>query len=148
MDLMDYLNSATKSLFRFEALQVYEVEGDTLDDSGMKEWWDFIESKTKSGVVMERVRLVIEPLTDYTMKELEIHKKSAEHGDDISIIKENIFTTLDIPIKDFWLIDDDTVLIMNYDEAGKYLGFSSDENIDEYIQIKQKLLRNSTSISS
>ena len=63
MDLYKYLRSANKSLFRFESLQEYKVDDDGIEDGGMKEWWDFIALKTKSDVVMERVRLVIEPLT-------------------------------------------------------------------------------------
>jgi hypothetical protein len=161
MDLMNYLNTATTSLFRFESLQDYDVEGEKeevkifkqtrqLDDSDMKEWWSFIDGKVATGVQMQRVRLVMMPMTDYTEMELEIHKKSALHGDDIRTITEEKFKTLNVvPKFDFWLIDDTIVLIMNYDLTGKYLGFSVQGGVhpySEYVGIKKALLENSKKI--
>lgn len=144
MDLYQYLQSAKKSLFRFETLQEYKVEGDGIDDDGMKEWWDFITLKTKSGVKMERVRLVIEPLTEYTKNELIVHKKSKMFGDDIRLMKEDSFRSLNINQEDFWLIDDVIVLKMNYGTGGEYLGFNVIESdVDHYIAIKNRLIENS-----
>jgi hypothetical protein len=144
MDLYQYLQSAKKSLFRFETLQEYKVEGDGIDDDGMKEWWDFITLKTKSGVKMERVRLVIEPLTEYTKNELIVHKKSKTFGDDIRLMKEDSFRSLNINQEDFWLVDDVIVLKMNYGTGGEYLGFNVIESdVDHYIAIKNRLIENS-----
>ena len=157
MDLIDHLNSAVASLFRFEGLQEYVVEQEreallaftadgTVSDAHMQDWWGFIDRKTKSGIVMERVRLVIEPLTDYTKMELELHKRSAEKGDVIKTITEDRFSELGIAPQDFWLIDDAKVLIMNYDEQGKYLGYAVYEDVTQFLKAKQLLLQNSKSI--
>ena len=144
MDLYKYLQSSTKSLFRFEALQDYKVEGDGIDDESMREWWSFIKEKISAGVTMQRVRLVTEPLTEYTKNELLIHKKSKEYGDDIRIIKEETFKSLNIKMEDFWLIDENIVLKMNYSELGGYSGFDVlDANINEYIKTKNTLIENS-----
>ena len=127
MELMEYLNTATQSLFRFESLQEYNLDKECeavklyketgyIDDSNIKDWWNFIEGKVAHKVQMQRVKLVMLPLTDYSKMELEIHKKSILHGDDIRTISEDNFKKLNvIPIFDFWLIDNTTVLIMNYD---------------------------------
>jgi len=147
MDLYQYFQSANKSLFRFEALQDYKVDGDRIDDEDMKEWWDFIASKTNNGVKMERVRLVTEPLTEYTKNELVVHRKSKMFGDDIRIIKEKTFKRLNIPQEDFWLIDEAVVLKMNYSETGEYNGFDIiKNNIDEFQKIKDILLKKSISL--
>ncbi|MEN9338081.1 MAG: hypothetical protein RIQ41_395 [Candidatus Parcubacteria bacterium] len=147
MDLYQYLQSSKVSLFRFEALQEYKVEGDGIDDEGMKEWWNFIESKTKSGITMQRVRLIIEPLTEYTKSELVVHKKSKTFGDTIKIVKEEVFNTLNIKQEDFWLIDEKVVLKMKYSTDGEYLGFDIVENdTDFYIKTKNLLLKNSTNL--
>jgi hypothetical protein len=147
MDLYQYLKSANTSLFRFEALQDYKVEGDGMDDKEMKEWWNFIESKVKSGVVMQRVRLIIEPLTEYTKNELVVHKKSKTFGDDIRIIKNGIFVTLNIKEEDFWIIDGKIVLRMNYSVDGAYLGFDViDNNPKHYVDIAKLLLKYSVDL--
>ncbi len=147
MDLYQYLQSSKISLFRFESLQDYKVDGDGIDDEGMKEWWDFIASKTENSVVMERVRLITEPLTEYTKNELVVHKKSKNFGDNIKIIKEEIFNTLNLKQEDFWLVDERVALKMKYSANGEYLGFDVIENdIDYYIKIKNLLLKNSINL--
>ena len=145
MDLYQYLQSAQKSLFRFEALQEYKVEGDEIDDKDLIEWWDFITSKTKSGVVMERVRLIVEPLTEYTKRELVIHAKSKTLGDDIKTIDEVVFNKLHIQQEDFWLIDEKLALIMQYSETGNYLSFDVIErDVEKYIATKDMLIAHSS----
>ena len=140
MDLYQYLQSARKSLFRFETLQEYNVGDDGLDDQGMKDWWDFITLKTSAGVKMERVRLTIEPFTEYTKKELLVHAKSKTFGDDIRTIDEATFKRLSIKQEDFWLIDDNIVLSMKYSDSGVYLGFDIIETeIQKYVETKNTL---------
>ncbi len=96
---------------------------------------------------MERVRLVAEPLTEYAKNELIVHKKSKTFGDDIRIIKEKTFNTLNIKKEDFWLVDEKLVLKMNYSIIGEYLGFDIIENdMDSYIKTKNLLLRSSVNL--
>jgi hypothetical protein len=154
MDLGEQLDSAKSSLFRFEGLQTYDptkkeeafqkfLQTGVRDLSGMQEWWDFIRSKTSSGVVMQRVRLVTFPLTDYTRFELPAHARSVEQGDDIRIITEPVFSSLGINVKDFWMVDEAVVLRMQYDNGGLYLGCELEHNVEPYIHAKQHLLEHS-----
>ena len=65
-------------------------------------------------------------------------------GDDIRIIKEITFNTLSISPEDFWIIDEEIVLKMNYSDIGQYLGFDIiTANIDRYLKDKELLLQNS-----
>lgn len=144
MNIESYFNNAKVSMFRFEALQVYDVGVDDMSDEEMIPWRAFVKEKVESGVLMQRVRLLTYPLTDYTIRELEIHKKSVVCGDDIRTVDSEIFNRLNIEAKDFWLIDDEVCLEMNYDESGKWLGFEMSNDIEKYIKIKEVLLRNST----
>lgn len=147
MKLLDYLNSAEKSLFRFESLQDYKVDDEDMSDVGMRAWWDFIVSKKYNGVMMQQVRLVTRPFTSYTKKELEIHKKSLAFGDDIKVIEEDKFKNLKIRIGDFWLVDDRVVLKIKYSDTGEYQGFDVvEEGVKDYIIVKNFLLDNSTSL--
>lgn len=158
-DLMAYLRNANSSLFRFEGLQNYDVpheaemirtwkEQGVVDVSGMRDWWNFIERKTKSGVRMQRVRLVTLPLSDYTEVELEIHKQSASHGDDIRItaLTTELAEKIGSPIQDFWLIDDFVALAMQYDSNGKYLGFKATQDVAALLSLRDQLLRNAIPI--
>ena len=158
MNLLDYLNSAKSSLFRYEGLQEYDIEQEreavqhflengVFDESRMREWWDFIESKKKTGVSMQRVRLLVEPLTDYTKMELAIHRKSNKVGDDIRVItEEKLKELLGLKPQDFWLIDDSAALLMQYDSVGKYLGFTLAEDVAPFLFLKNEFLKNSISI--
>jgi len=126
MELMDYLESARESLFRWEALQEYRVD----DEDDMDDWWSFLQKKSASGVVLQRVRMIRFPLNDYTKKELHVHAMSNMHGDDIRVIED-----LEVRdcLQDFWLVDDAVVISMKYGNGGEYLGFEvSTVDIDTY----------------
>jgi len=152
MDLMAYLNSAKNNIFRFEYFQCYADDNEALEywlktndvnQNDMREWWNFIEAKNKEGVKMSRVRRVLFPMNDYTKMELRIHELSNQRGDNVMIVLDDEFKKLNIIKKDFWLIDDEAVLEMNYSEDGYFLGFRADDNISEYINIREKLTNNS-----
>ena len=113
----------------------------------MQGWWEFLELKQKEGVKTERVRLVREPLSDYVRWELEIHKQSMQHGDDIRVLTaEKINSSLEA-LQDFWLIDEHTVLKMQYSPAGEYHGFSASPEMQVALDAKNYLLSNSISLS-
>lgn len=141
---MDHLNNSEKSLFRFETLQYYDVGVNDLSDSEMIPWWEFIKNKTsKENVIMQRVRLIRYPVTEYTKNELEVHKKSIAYGDDIRVVDGDAFDAIkneeqklngiNIDIN-FWLVDDEECLEMNYDKDGKWLGFEVSNDIEKYIK--------------
>jgi hypothetical protein len=155
MNLMDYLNSATSSLFRWEKLQEYADDAVALekfrangeiDVSDMNNWWKFLSDKRGAGVILQRVRLVVEPVNDYTKMEVAIHQESIKHGDDIRILDESAYSKIGIDLSDFWMIDDKTILIMKYGIDGKYEGFKTLPATPEYISFKEKVLSLSKSL--
>jgi hypothetical protein len=154
MNLSDYLARAKTSLFRFEFLQEFNVpqESDALkmwqdskkvDKEYFQRWWNFVKEKTGKGVVMQRVRLVKLPLTDYTRWELAVHDMTAKFGDDIRVIKEADYKKLGLDLKDFWVVDDTVVLDMEYNKAGEYIDSAVMPQIDKYLQAKKLLLAKS-----
>lgn len=160
MDLYSYLQSAGQSLFRFESLQEYNVEGEKkefeeylrtgkidLESDSFKEWCAFIEKNKEQGAEMRRVRLVTFPLTHYTQYELYFHQKAVEHGDDIKIIDEKNFKKIGIRVGDYWLIDKRIALLMNYGNNGEYLGFEViDKDVERFLNYKKLLSENSVSL--
>ncbi|MBI2452082.1 hypothetical protein HYV50_03315 [Candidatus Pacearchaeota archaeon] len=156
MSLRNFLDDAQESLFRFESLQYYEIEEEKeffqdylktgkIDIVVLKNWHEFITRKMSQGVIMERIRLVNLPLTDYTKCEIMVYLENIKHGEDIRIITEKEFNSFDIEQKDFWLTDDKIVIKMNYNLKGEYLGsdLAFDNDIKKYVNYKKLLINNS-----
>ena len=71
---------------------------------------------------MSRVRVVIEPPSDYTRFELAHFPAMAAAGDDIRVIAAAPGTwPPDLPRHDFWLFDDRDVWVLKYDGTGTFL---------------------------
>jgi hypothetical protein len=97
---------------------------------------------------MKRVRLVEYPLSDYMKMSLAVHKESSKHGMELFTIRGDEYRKLNIDIQDFWLVDDETVILMNYEKDGTYLGFDVKEDTNQvYSKIKNLLLNNSELVS-
>lgn len=122
--LLDAFETAQHSIFRLETLQHYAgdpnfarfLAGEQWQDTDSKRHWcDLVRRKTSEGVTMQRVHVVIEPLTDYMRFELSwSYPQNAEAGEDISVLPtEKPWTPLD-----FWLFDDAQLWVMLYDEDG------------------------------
>ena len=95
---------------------------------------------------MQRVSLIRKPLTPYKEMAIEIYKRTIPYGDDIRIISEDSFDKLDIPGKDFWLVDDELIVELNYDSQGKWLGFDTRPSTEQDISIKTSLLTHAMSL--
>lgn len=68
---------------------------------------------------MSRVRVIIEPPSEYTRFELLAYPVMAAAGDDIRIISVRPGDwPPDVPRHDFWLFDERDVWMLDYDPAG------------------------------
>lgn len=154
MTLLETLDQAKHSLFRFESLQEYIVNSEKdlvqtwksehrIADEHMQEWWDYVSSKKAAGITMQRVSLLRYPLTSYKEMELEIFKKTNKYGDDIRIINGDDFDNLSVGAQDFWLIDDTFAVILNYEANGEWIGFDTTNEVSKYLKIKDLILSKS-----
>jgi hypothetical protein len=158
MDLLEqYIKGVRKSLFRFEGLQDYSAEdgnkvvrdflktGDIGPKASESDWWKWIKELNDLAIKTQRVRMVVEPLTDYTRWELAALKEASEYtGDEIRVIKKEKIAS---GIQDFWLIDDTFPFLMYYGNRGKYIKSKlSGTRVDHFIHLKNFLLDNSVSI--
>lgn len=136
--LGQFIDQATRSLFRLETLDHYDVSSDGGDfqrylrgESGPDEqrkavWHKVLQADLDRGVTTSRVHVVRSPLSDYLRYEFEWGYAHNLAYEDIRILDLS-----DQPappelggIGDFWLIDSRRVAVMHYDPAGRYLGFS------------------------
>jgi hypothetical protein len=122
--------SFRSSAFRLEQLQVYNVPSEVealaawrKDGSvGPNEaWCRTIRAARSRGASMRRVRLVVEPLSDYTRWELAVMRWSVEAGEDIRVLVAGGLGEWPSG-PDYWLFDDEIGVLMAYDDAGRFGG--------------------------
>jgi hypothetical protein len=85
-------------------------------------WLARIQASTQAGKRWQRIRLVAEPMTDYTSYQLAGYKESAAAGEDIRICRRAAFRDLAALSRDFWLFDDLVVAFLDYDAEGRFTG--------------------------
>ncbi len=133
-DFAAYLDShLTRSAFRLETLAHYEVESDGDDfaaylrgdpgpDPQRKEpWLRRLRQLHAEGITMSRVHILRTPLTPYLRYECEWgYLPNSDAGEIISILElEANAIPLGLVDHDFWLLDDQHVVRMHYDDDGR-----------------------------
>jgi hypothetical protein len=125
------------SVFRLETLQVYRGSGEEdaisafqaglaepPDDPEQADWEEMIRANLRAGRVMQRVHVVVEPLSPYMRFELTwAYAPNAAAGEDIRIIvvRDHEWPP-ELPRQDFWLFDDVELFAAHYADDGMWLG--------------------------
>jgi hypothetical protein len=133
-DLAALLQTFRRSAFRLETLEHYTVPQEvewfaTWRRTGRlpeltpenDPWLRTVSDHTRAGRVMQRVRVVSTPLTDYERFELALFPPSLEAGEDIRVISRSVFSSILRVNEDFWLFDSQTAIMLRYDSAGRFL---------------------------
>ncbi|MGH3511670.1 MAG: DUF6879 family protein [Pseudonocardiaceae bacterium] len=92
---------------------------------GKREWMALVAAATGDGRTMQRVHVVIEPLTAYLRFELAwSYAHSVAAGEDVRIIPlaEGESWPPGVALRDFWLFDDTELFDMRYDTDGTWVG--------------------------
>ena len=134
--------------FRLETLQHYQdagedeplrrflAGGERPDDPDRDRWAARVRTAVAAGKIMQRVHVVVEPLTAYLHYEL-AWSYTPEAGEDIRIIPvEAGQWPAGLPGSggDFWLFDSARLLQMHYDPAGR---LTATELVDDPSRIAQ-----------
>ena len=126
-----------RSVFRLETLQEYRGSGEDEwiaafhtgartppPDPVQDEWEAMIRANRAAGKTMQRVHVVVEPVSDYLRFELTwAYAPNVTAGEDIRIIAVpgDGSWPPGVPHRDFWLFDDDLYLA-HYADDGTWLG--------------------------
>ncbi|WP_037068949.1 DUF6879 family protein [Pseudonocardia acaciae] len=121
-------------LFRMEVLPAYEVDSDGDDYrrwldgateptwSRKQPWLDSLRRERDNGQVSTRVRVLSDELTTYERYACEfgyVHNASA--GEDIRVLHRGEHALPhELQEEDFWVINDDIVVPMRYDQHGRF----------------------------
>jgi hypothetical protein len=152
-ELGSALGRFTRDLFRLEALPEYAVDSDGDDYQRwcageaeptwdrLNSWLEVLRSERAAGKVSRRVRIFSARLTDYERYACEFGYLHTSHaGEDIRVLRRG-----EHPIprglieQDFWVIDDQGVVTMHYDDGGRFEGAEilAGDEVDQYLRSQQ-----------
>ena len=148
----------TRSAFRLEALDFYDVDSDGDDyhryvagepdpDPDRKNpWLAELRAEKAAGRLRHRVHVLRTPLNDYLRYECEWgYVPNSEAGEDIRILD---LAEVDRPAElidgEWWILDEEIVLRMIYDDGGKFLGAERVDDVAPYLRARDAAIAAST----
>jgi len=96
----------------------------------LDEWTTFIREVTAAGVVVQRARIVTVPHGDYTRFGFAVAPHSIAAGEDIRYLPRHLTGDIAFPPEDFWLLDEDTLVLSVFSEDGRTGGFARERDPD------------------
>jgi hypothetical protein len=157
MDAQDFgrlFETFTRSAFRLECLPTYEVpqdvqwlrrfrEGETRpQERDNRPWLQTVRNAKARGARMQRVRLIEQSLTEYQRFQFSWgYPENTAAGEEISILDHRPDGLL---LVDFWLFDDETVVVLEYDDDGRFLRPLIAETVEPYRQARDIALKSAT----
>jgi hypothetical protein len=157
-DIGRLFENFARSAFRIEARDRYDVPAERDELAAFRAgksrhrrapdvdaWLALVASATASGRTVDRVRLVTRPLTQYTRYEFACHPDNIAAGETIGIVERRWLAPDDQRWagEDFWIFDDEIVVVLEYDKQGRFLGVAQAERIDANLVAKQRAISRS-----
>lgn len=121
--------------FHLEMRDEYHVEqeaepfakwlaGEPDDYAWRSEWLQFITDTMASGVMVQRVRVVSEPPTDYLRWAMSCDPGNLKAGEDVRYLPRQQLVGIALPPEDFWLFDDELLVLSLFEPDGSSGGFA------------------------
>jgi len=148
-DLDNLMDRASRSCFRLETLPQYLVPQEaeefaawragnpkqprTPDNSA---WLAELEQIVARGIRWYRVHILDHPLSDYSRFELAGYGESQAVGQQTYIADRRDHAQLADMHEDFWLMDDEIVVRMVYDDEGHFLRPEPVDDASAYVRMK------------
>lgn len=132
-----HLAAFTRSAFRLELQPRYVVDYErdlynaylagtarpATDSAALRAWLDRVRHQVSEGKVIERVRVVDEPPTDYQRWMKYMDRWNREAGETILYLTRaharHVGLLPDAGPGDWWLLDDERLITMDYDAEGR-----------------------------
>jgi hypothetical protein len=127
------LASATRSAVHLELRDSYMLDdpafvawqgGHRIDPDDRGSWWrpwlDVVAEATGRGVVMQRARVVSEPLSDYSRYEYDGTFTNVAAGEQVRWLPRRRTADLLLPGVDFWVFDDELVIFNHFTGDGRW----------------------------
>ncbi|NEW38194.1 hypothetical protein GV794_18645 [Nocardia cyriacigeorgica] len=98
------------------------LDGEPDDHEWFEPWARLVRGTTARGVKVTRVRVVTVPHADYQKWLLALTELNVEAGEDIRYLPRHMVDAGEVPLDDFWLLDDDRVVYNLVNERGSAAG--------------------------
>ncbi len=142
-----------KRAFHLEQRDAYNVEsedepfgrwlrGEPDDYAWHADWLSFVHRATAAGVQVQRVRLASSPHSDYIRWGLDVSPLNIEAGEDIRYLPRELAEGIELPAEDYWLLDDDTLILSVFSPDGRTGGFawpSSTELLRQCVAVRDQV---------
>ena len=153
-DLGWWLENFKESAFRLERCPSYNMpeeaemlaafkRGEKVQLPENHPWPPLVKRQCSAGKVMQRARVVSRPPTEYERFELSLYPHSIEAGEQICVYERGFIPEIFRYEVDFWLFDNHTVYILNYDAEGHFLGTEPAYDMVTYRRIRDLALERS-----
>jgi hypothetical protein len=153
-DLGWWLENFKESAFRLERCPSYNLpeeaemlaafkRGEKVQLPENHTWPPLVKRQCSAGKVMQRARVVSRPPTEYERFELSLYPHSIEAGEQICVYERGSIPEIFRYEVDFWLFDNHTVYILNYDAEGHFLGTEPAYDMVTYRRIRDLALERS-----
>ena len=153
-DLGWWLENFKESAFRLERCPSYNLpeeaemlaafkRGEKVQLPENHPWPPLVKRQCSAGKVMQRARVVSRPPTEYERFELSLYPHSIEAGEQICVYERGSIPEIFRYEVDFWLFDNHTVYILNYDAEGHFLGTEPAYDMVTYRRIRDLALERS-----
>lgn len=151
MKLSVLFDAFERSVFRLEALDVYNVPSDAdrlsqfLAGEAMSprtvENDSYLQRTARlaaSGRSLSRVHAVGRPLTDYVRYELAAYAGNVEAGEQVLIADRDAHADGLVKLdEDFWLFDDRTVALMRYEPDGTFVEVvDASDRLEHFLELR------------
>ncbi len=134
-DAFKALACTRKRAFHLEQRDTYNIaaedepfgrwlRGEPDDYAWHQDWLMFLRQATAAGVAVQRVRLASVPHTDYVRWGLDVSPLNIAAGEDIRYLPRHRTTGIELPDEDYWLLDDDTLILSVFSPDGRTGGFA------------------------
>lgn len=139
-DFDEMFASVRRSAWRWECQGHYAVDEPELtlwqagepyeetDDD--RAWADYIRGLRQAGATFERARMLTEPVTPYLEWMFATTGRNVELGEDVRWVAERNARALGMPTYDYYLLDNDRVAILRFDDQKVFTGGVLDDDPD------------------
>jgi hypothetical protein len=121
--------------FHLEQRDAYNVEsedepfrrwlyGEPDDYSWHADWLSFVRDAAAAGIQVQRVRLASLPHSDYIRWGLDVSPLNIKAGEDVRYLPRHRTDGIELPGEDFWLLDDDVLILSVFSADGRTGGFA------------------------
>ncbi|MEH6377602.1 DUF6879 family protein [Streptomyces sp. KLMMK] len=89
------------------------------DDPDFQQWLSWVSEATERGVKIRRARVVSVPESDYIRFEHHVSQANVTAGEEIRWLPRRRATDLALPGNDFWVFDNELVLVLHFTGDGE-----------------------------